>query len=188
MKLRIPVVLAALLAVAACDSEPPELSEREALGMLKAIFDVMYEVEVFWEGDKDTATCPQGGTATVEVISYAEDLAEDTTLFDDMVSIKPSACWIPLGGSIFTVNGSPDVRLHIKGWILEDDDFSLDWRLFGTFAWDKESEGGARCEVSLEAEEMRLDGRHFTIDGTFRGDLCGFDATVDSEDLFQPGW
>lgn len=184
MSIRIPVALAALLAVAACDpQEPVEITEREAVGMLQTIIGVMEDVEVFEAGDVDMASCPEGGTATVEVISYIEPRG-DTVLFDDMVSIKPSACRMSLAESTtFTVDGAPDVRLHIEGWILDSEDFSLEWRLFGAFTWDKGSEGGAKCEVGLDSKDVRLDEHTGLIDGTFQGGLCGFDVIVEWDEL-----
>jgi len=181
----IPVALAALLAMAACDSVPPvEITEEEAVGMLQTIIGVMEDVEVFETGDVDTAPCPGGGTARVEVISYVDEPSGDSILFNDMVSVKPSACRMTLDGSAFTVDGDPDLRLHIKGWLLAADNFSLDWRLFGTLAWEKGSEAGTKCKVGLDSKEVRVDPLSGYIDGTFQGDLCGFDMTIEWEEIY----
>ena len=65
MSIRIPVALAALLAVAACDPrEPVEITEREAVGMLQTIIRVTEDVVVFEPGDVDMAPCPEGDEHT----------------------------------------------------------------------------------------------------------------------------
>ncbi|MDE2762923.1 MAG: hypothetical protein OXK74_09085 [Gemmatimonadota bacterium] len=77
-------------------------------------------------------------------------------LYDDMVSIKPSACKMSLAGSTFTVDGAPTCDCTSRAGYSTPTTFSLEWRLFGAFTWDKGSEGGARCEVSLESEDALL--------------------------------
>lgn len=176
------VAVAGAGVMAACDPpEPPELTEAEAVGMLRSVIGVMDDAEVFGAGSMDTVFCPEGGTAAVEVISYLEHEGGDTVRYDDMVSIKPSACEMTLAGSTFTVDGAPDVRFHIEGWILDSDDFSLEWRMFGALAWEKGSEGGARCEVSLGSRDVSLNDLDGSIALTFHGGLCGLDVTVDWE-------
>lgn len=176
------LVTIALFAVA-CDSMEPvvELTEREAIGMLRTLTGVLEDADVYGEGDMDVVSCPIGGASTVEVISFIEPEG-DTIWYDDMVSIKPSACEMSLTGNTFTVDGAPDVRLHVEGWVVDFDDFTLEWRLFGAFTWKRGSEGGARCEVSLESQDVTVDSGG-SIGGTFRGALCGFDVVIDWDEL-----
>ena len=172
----------ALFAVG-CDSMEPvvELTEREAIGMLRTLTRVLEDAELEGEGDMDVVSCPIGGSTTVEVISFLEPEG-DTIWFDDMVSIKPSACGMSLTGSTFTVDGAPDVRLHVEGWVVDFDDFTLEWRMFGGFTWKRGSEGGVRCGVSLESQDVTVDAGG-SIGGTFRGALCGFDVIIDWDEL-----
>ena len=106
----------------------------------------------------------------------------DTLRFEADWSIRPAACAVTSAGTPFTVDGDPDLQVQAKGWGVSFDDFRLEYRMDGGFIWDRDSEGGSSCEVSLVSKDAVV--TEDSVDGTLTGSLCGLDVTIDLRRLF----
>ena len=178
------LVLATAVLCAGCGVDP--ITEEEAVGVLTALTRLADESSVSNEGDTESVSCPSGGSATVEILGRVEDLEGDTIEFESELSIRPAACAVTSAGTPFAVDGDPDLRVHAEGWAVSPfdlDDYKFEYRLDGGFIWDRDSEGGSRCEVSLVSEDAVL-SPGLTLDGAVTGSLCGLDVTFDLHRLF----
>ncbi len=170
------LILATAVLCAGCGVEP--ITEDEAVGVLTALSQLADEAALSREGDTESVSCPSGGSATVELLREVENMEGDTLRAEADWSIRPAACAVTSAGTPFTVDGDPDLQVQAKGWGVSFDDFRLEYRMDGGFTWDRDSEGGSSCEVSLVSEDAVLTGTD-SVDGTLTGSLCGLDVTID---------
>lgn len=178
------LILATAVLCAGCGVEP--ITEGEAVGVLAELMRLLDEVPSLNEGDTESVSCPSGGSATVELLSTVEDFEGDTVEFESVWSIRPAACAVTSAGTPFTVDGDPDLQVHWEIWAVspfDDDDYNFEYRLDGGFIWDRDSEGGSRCEVSLVSEDAVLNP-YGSLDGAVTGSLCGMDVTFGLHRLF----
>lgn len=154
------LILAAAVLCAGCGGVEP-ITEEEAVGILAALTELLFEVDVYDEGDTESVSCPSGGSVTVEVLRQAEGFWGQQKVH----SFRPVGCAVTSAGTPFTVDGDPDLLWQSGFEYIE---------INGGFIWDRDSEGGSRCEVSLVHEW-----------GTLVGSLCDLDVTIGLGQLFD---
>ena len=175
------LILATAVLCAGCGVGP--ITEEEAVGILAALTRLGDEAAFSLGDDTVLMSCPSGGSATVELLRDVEHWEGDTLRAEADWSIRPAACAVTSAGTPFTVDGDPDLQVQAKGWGVSFDDFRLEYRMDGGFIWDRDSEGGSSCEVSLVSKGAVV--MEDSVDGTLTGSLCGLDVTIDLSQLFE---
>ena len=160
------LILATAVLCAGCGIAP--ITEEEAVDVLRELTRLGDGWDLFNEGDTRSVSCPSGGSATFELLRRVE-----RGTYERVWSIRPATCAVTSAGTPFTVDGDPDLQ---ETWA-NFDDSSIEFRMNGGFIWDRDSEGGSMCEVSLVSENVVVDEGGHIIDGTVTGSLCGLDVT-----------
>ena len=184
------IPIAALLATA-CGKDDPvvpekELTEEEAVGLLKSMVDIpaQNEVKILHEDDDSTLVeCHRGGRATTHNVSQKQEMKGDTISSEGTYRVVPAGCRLPVPGDTFFVDGDPDVTYFNRVVIVVGGDITVTASAKGRVKWkrDEEEQGSGECSLDVSLPTSKVN--RGMIEGEFKGTLCGFDVTIDADDL-----
>lgn len=188
------ILIATLLATACGEEDDPvvpekELTEKEAVGLLNAMVDIPAEngVKILHEDDDSTLVeCQGGGRATTHNVSEKQEVKGDTVSSEGTYRVVPAGCRVPVPGDNFVVDGDPDVTYFNRVEIVRGG-VTVTASAKGKVKWERdgEEEGSGDCslDVSLPKSRVVVKEGQATIEGSFKGTLCGFSVTIDADDL-----
>lgn len=111
---RIPTILAAALAVGACDEgQSPEadvLTEAEIGALISGLSSVGPNITDPGDRIDQPAACPSGGQVAFSGNAAGDGTDSTRLVIRADITMVPQACRFPAGGVTFTVNGAPSVR------------------------------------------------------------------------------
>ena len=180
-RLIVPATITMVLCAVACggDSTSPEnvLTEQEAIELFQALKE--FEGRVNFAGipglqERFVATCPAGGLA--EFVSWLdEELAGDTTRLFLNRQITPSACWLTVGGVLYSLFGTPSVNEQtLTETIGDSGHFDVEGVVFGSLGWTSDGRSSdCRLELTLRMESDLSDPENPMLVGDISGELCG---------------
>lgn len=176
-----------VLCAVACGGDPasPEnvLTEQEAIELFQALKE--FEGRVNFAGipglqERLVVTCPAGGRA--EFASWLdEEFAGDTTRLFLNRQITPDACWLTVGGVLYSLIGIPSVyEQTLTETVGDSGHFDVEGVVFGSFGWTSEGRSAeCRLELTLSMESDREDPENPMLVGDLTGELCGHNVTME---------
>lgn len=183
---RLLPALALILAVGACesDTEPEnELSMEESVALLTAAGSMLSDTTItpiHVSEDSVVVACPQGGQARL-IGAFTEEEG-DTARLGVNFQITPTGCGLTGGGLQFTVDGNPNfiytLTVEIIAATLE---FNISGSIVGGLNWALGERSGD-CDLALTLEAVP-DLVNETLNGVYRGTLCGHEVEIDAADL-----
>ena len=183
--LALVVVLAVVLAPAACNDDPAvpavdTLNDDEVVALVHGLATVgqLTDTEMP-EAGAPAVQCPLGGVVAFSGTVTADSTATTKTLRSEIV-MTPQDCRFEARGTTFTASGAPDIRqtgdVTITGFF---EQIEVDYDITGAVDWETGTPARqGTCNVALDLEgEIELPGVESAdtvavLRGTLSGTMC----------------
>ena len=183
--LALVVVLAVVLAPAACNDDPAvpavdTLNDDEVVALVHGLATVgqLTNTEMP-EAGEPAVQCPLGGVVAFSGTVTADSTATSKTLRSEIV-MTPQDCRFEARGTTFTASGAPDIRqtgdVTITGFF---EQIEVDYDITGAVDWETGTPARqGTCNVALDLEgEIELPGVESAdtvavLRGTLSGTMC----------------
>ena len=160
-------------------TEPAEpLNEAEAEALFLGLFAVAGDtMQVPRTGDtrRLAFVCPRGGEMATSV-NYRPGVGGGTNY--TILELDPAECVVLSEGYLFTMDGSPNVRMEMLSSVGDSETFEVEMTVTGALDWQLDERSG-NCVFDLSMK-LALDPSNIeTPKAETSGTICGLEVTWD---------